>query len=99
MLCIIAWGGLCGGRQKDCANPEVRGVRISSCRGLVPAELSVINVLALPDHFSLYIYTILSIISKELLHFSDNEDISVLKQSLACRSATFQDKKEVLLNT
>jgi len=29
-------GGLCGGRQKDYANPEVRGVRIFACRGLYP---------------------------------------------------------------
>ncbi|MDD4991810.1 MAG: hypothetical protein PHR83_06215 [Paludibacter sp.] len=29
-------GGLRGGRQKDCANPEVRGVRIFACRGLCP---------------------------------------------------------------
>ena len=28
--------GLCGGRQKDCANPEERGVRIFACRGLCP---------------------------------------------------------------
>jgi len=25
---------LCGGRQNDCANPEVRGVRIFACRCL-----------------------------------------------------------------
>ncbi|MFZ4726264.1 MAG: hypothetical protein ACOYMD_12555, partial [Paludibacter sp.] len=28
-------GGMRGGRQKDCANPEVRGVRIFACRGLL----------------------------------------------------------------
>jgi len=31
------WSGakaliLCGGRQKDCASPEVRGVRVFACR-------------------------------------------------------------------
>jgi len=29
-------GGLCGGRQKDYANPEARWVRIFACRGFCP---------------------------------------------------------------
>jgi len=29
-------GGLRGGRQKDCASPEERGVRIFACRGFCP---------------------------------------------------------------
>jgi len=28
-------GGLRGGRQKDCASPEVQGARIFACRGFV----------------------------------------------------------------
>ena len=44
-------GGLRGGRQKDCASPEVRGERIFACRGLCQAELPVMNFQAKPDRF------------------------------------------------
>ena len=41
--------GLRGGKQKDCASPEVRGVRVFGGWGLYPVELPVIYKQAKPD--------------------------------------------------